>query len=765
MLWDMKVISMHNISSGHMKVILLLAVLTLTASIYAYLPQCDFILVDDKSYVVDNPDIRDFSSEGIQKIALSFFHEELPATLASFAIDYKLWGLDPGPYHVENIAFHLLNVLLVFFLIYLLFQRYEVALLTALFFGIHPYRVESVAWITERKDMLYAFFYLLGLISYIFYVRKKFKIHFLILALFFFSLSLMSKTAALVFPFVLFLIDYVENRKMTFQAFFEKAPFFFIVAIFLWIHRMVSFATSQIVYGESGLDLTSRIFMGFYAFSYYVLGSFVPYNFSLCYIYPDVKNMSGLPLIYYFSPIFVLCFLWGMDRLIKGSQEDRKKIVFGFLFFLCSIGLVLHLMPIGGVVVVAERYAYMAYLGLFFLASHLFVKFMENPRAGVRKIKVLLCFLLVGYVAFFSLATVQRCKVWKNSLLFLNEVIEKNPNWSSAYTFRATEKEWYGDNKGAAEDYEKSIQLASDRPELAFRAAEFYFQRAVFRRKLQDYPGAIADLTKAIELAPDLPAAYCERGAIREELGNHADAIVDFSKAIALNPNRSESYSGRGSVKASMQDLKGALLDYSMAIRLAPSRGLPYFDRGTLYLSQERFDEALDDFNQAVKLDPQIKGPYFNRAVCYFHKNEYAKAWEDIHEVQRTGEELPEQFLKELGSKMQEPKTDPLRVKGVLVFFVPRQLAQPMNRPKGFSVKKGMKFISMSEADTLIDFVLRQGRIVQGNGIWLVGADPKFYSEEDERTETGLRDSCQKKHIPLFEIKINNFSKGWKRLA
>ncbi|MFA5105227.1 MAG: tetratricopeptide repeat protein [Candidatus Margulisiibacteriota bacterium] len=740
------------------KVGLLLAVLALTAMIYSYLPSCGFIFMDDGSYITENTSIKNFTHAGIKKIALSFFNEELPVTLLSFAIDYKLWGLNPGPYHAENVILHLLNVLLVFFLIYLICQKYEVALLTALFFGIHPYRVESVAWIVERKDMLYAFFYLLGLISYIFYIRKKFKIHFLIFSLFFFSLSLMSKTAAIVFPFILFLIDYLENRKVTFQLFFEKAPFFFIVGIFLWIHSMVSLVSTQTAYEDAGLSFANRIFMGFYAFSYYVLGFFAPYSFSFTHLYPNANDMVGLPLVYYFSPIFVLLFLWGMDRLIKKSREDRKEIVFGFLFFIFSIGLVLHLVPIGGIAVVAERYTYMAYLGLFFVVSGLFVKFMATSGAGAIKIKSLLCILLAAYILFFSLATERRCRIWKNSLLLLNEVVEKNPGWASIYDLRAIEKEKNGDNQGAAEDFEKSIQLAPHRDDL-------YFDRGLFRKSRKDYRGAISDLSRAIKLRPDFFRAFVVRGTVYIELGDYPAAIVDYSKAIALNPNRSEPYLGRGVVKFRLHDPEGALLDYSMSIRLNPSFDLAYFNRGMVYLSQGRFNEALGDFSQALKIDPRMEGAYFNRAVCYFHKKEYTKAWKDIHKIQQMGGIVPEQFLKELGSKMQELEKYPSRVKGLSVFFVFRQIAQPLNLPRGFSMKEGSRVLSMPDADALVDFVLKQEKTVQENGIWLAGEDSKFYCEEDKRMEARLKDLCLKNNIPLFIKKDKDFPEGWRRFS
>jgi tetratricopeptide (TPR) repeat protein len=249
------------------------------------------------------------------------------------------------------------------------------------------------------------------------------------------------------------------------------------------------------------------------------------------------------------------------------------------------------------------------------------------------------------------------------------------------------------------------------------------------------------------------------------ETKNYPDALKDYSRAVAVNPNRGESYAGRGSAKSHLGDSEGALSDYTMALQLNPSLGSVYFDRGALYLDRGRFDEAFADFNQAVEKDPNMKGAYFNRAVCYFHKEQYAKAWEEIHQAQRMGEKLPEQFLKQLGSKMQEPKTDPLRAKGLSVFFAFREIAQAMDIPRGFSIKQGSKFLPVPDADALVGFFLKQEKTVQENGIWFLGEELSFYCDEDRLMELKLKSLCQMHGIPFFKTTNKDFPEGWKRVC
>ena len=187
---------------------------------------------DDEVYVINNENIREFSWEKIKYWFGAYHHGNYhPLTMVSYMWEYSISELNPSIYHINNYILHLLNTALVFFFIYKLTDKKEVAIIVATLFGVHPMHVESVAWISERKDLLYSVFYLSTLIVYLGYKHSPdWKKYLLLLVLF--VASLLSKSAAVVLPIVLLLIDYYQQRKLTIKLIIEKIPLFALSIVF-----------------------------------------------------------------------------------------------------------------------------------------------------------------------------------------------------------------------------------------------------------------------------------------------------------------------------------------------------------------------------------------------------------------------------------------------------------------------------------------------------------------------------------------------------
>ena len=172
---------------------------------------------DDAGYIIEYKPIQSLTWQNIKIIFTSYHQGNYhPLTILSYAFEQAIVGTKPFLYHLDNIILHLLNVALVFIFTRKLTNKLEIACITALLFGIHPLRVESVAWVSERKDVLYTFFFMLAGIKYIDYFQKaESKIKNLILSILFIILSLLSKPAAVCLPGVVILIDWFCGRKFT----------------------------------------------------------------------------------------------------------------------------------------------------------------------------------------------------------------------------------------------------------------------------------------------------------------------------------------------------------------------------------------------------------------------------------------------------------------------------------------------------------------------------------------------------------------------
>ncbi|HKB43192.1 MAG TPA: hypothetical protein VKC90_02345, partial [Chitinophagaceae bacterium] len=255
----------------------------LLIALIAFLPALKAGFVwDDKNYIQNNPGLHSINLKEIfSSYVLGNYH---PLTMLSLAIEYHFWGLNEAGYHIINVLLHLLNVILVFYAIFLLSNKTGVALIAALLFGIHPLHVESIAWASELKDLLYTFFFLASYIFYLKYIKSN-KNKFLFYALLLFMFSLLSKAMAVSLPLLLLLTDYFKGRKINMTILLEKLPFFILAVIFgvVAIHAQKS---SHSIQDINIFTFPQRIIFASYGFITYLLKLLVPSHLSAYYPYP-----------------------------------------------------------------------------------------------------------------------------------------------------------------------------------------------------------------------------------------------------------------------------------------------------------------------------------------------------------------------------------------------------------------------------------------------------------------------------------------------
>src|SRR6185503_16318220 len=262
-------------------------------------------------------------------------------------------------YHWLNLILHLANTALVFvFVRKLSGGRFWTTVVTSLFFGIHPMHVESVAWIAERKDVLYALFYLLGLIAYLRYVEKR-RPGWLAATWIAFALSIASKPAAVVFPLTLFAIDYFRRRPLRWGLVLEKVPFL-VVSVAMGILTVSAQSSVGAVAAPEQWTLVQKVLFACYGTVMYVVKLFVPFGLSAIYPYPTVKGAPLGPEFYVAAAVVMLVL-----PVILFLFRKNRAVMFGLAFFFINIVLVLQLFAIGQAVM-ADRYTYLPYIGLFF---------------------------------------------------------------------------------------------------------------------------------------------------------------------------------------------------------------------------------------------------------------------------------------------------------------------------------------------------------------------------------------------------------------
>ena len=289
--------------------------LIITALIYLPVKDYEFLYFDDDTYVTENKSITDISPQGIIQILFGKENNQHPRlTILSFAIDYAIDGLNPRVYHLHNLLLYLLGITVLFFFIQKLFRRYDFAVLLVLLFAVLSTHVESVAWISQRKDMLYFLFYFLSLLCYLKYIdNEKNSIVWIVCSFLFFFMSFHSKVAALTLFPTLFLIDYLRKRKITWKLLLDKTPF---ILLFLYFLIMFSFdngakdniePANQALTSSIFYSFKDKIYLASFSLIYYLKMFFYPHPIYLIHPYPEKEN--GLfPPEYYYS-FFILIVL------------------------------------------------------------------------------------------------------------------------------------------------------------------------------------------------------------------------------------------------------------------------------------------------------------------------------------------------------------------------------------------------------------------------------------------------------------------------
>lgn len=519
----------------------------------------DFLNWDDPQYVTENKMIMQWSWRNIETIFDSIYMGHYhPLTLLSYALEYRFLKLNPFAYHLTNLILHLMNGLLVFWLIWMLKGGVLTSLVVSLFFGIHPLHVESVAWISERKDLLCSFFFLGSLIVYLTYLKTRGR-RFYFLSLFLFLLSLLSKSMAVTLPLVLVLCDYRLNRKFDRKSLIEKIPFLVMAFIFVII---ASFAlrSSGMVDPKSSLSFFKNIFIMSEVLTSYFSKLILPIRLSC--IYPSIKGIGGVWSYVYLTTI--------IGFLIAGILLGRynKIITFGTLFFFITI------LPTLPVKIIADRYIYIPSIGIFFIAAEGFYWLYRSQLEPIKIVKPILAILLIGILGTFSFLTWERCQVWRDNISLWNDVLKNYPNIPVAYNNRGEAYLRRGDYDKAIFDYDQALRINPNYN----KAYNLYDNRGSAYLMKGDYERAIADYDQALRIRPNDANSHHNRGTAYLYKGDPEKAISDFNKALEINPGYAETYFNKALACEKIGHLKEAIEAYRGFIENVPPQYVTYIN-------------------------------------------------------------------------------------------------------------------------------------------------------------------------------------------
>jgi tetratricopeptide (TPR) repeat protein len=627
-------------------------ILAFTFLLYASSLQNGFVMFDDDRGILYNETIKDLSPEGIRTIFRSYsLGMYAPVAGLVYAVVYQLGGLAPFAYHLAAVLFHLLNVALIFFLFQRLTQKRETALPVALLFGIHPFQVEPVSWAAAMSTPLFTSFYLGSVLTYLkFQDQRKWALYGVSLALC--VLAILTKSAAVTLPALLILLDYFQERQfLSSKMLLEKVPYFLLAISFGWLTFVSRDAELHgVAVVNEKFSLFDRFFMVSHTLIFYVVKMIFPLQLSLNY--PFDKTGGTWPLTYYLAPLSVLAIAFFVFK----AKKYRRELIFGFLFFLIPLSVMLPFITVGTFELRSDRYNYLSCAGIFFLAALAWQHFSAN-----KQWKTLANALLIAFVAGFSIATFARTKVWKSGETLFADLAAKAPDQPLAQFNQGMLHLNAGRNAEALGFFNKALQLDPNHKRSYEKRGQTYlnlgqFEKAVadleyalrfdasnvlvFHRLGQAYSGlgntakAIEAYNKAIELEPNSSDWYYVRGLEYHNTGQTELALADYDRVLQINPQHAETLTNRGNIHAMQQRFRQALEDYSKALSINPKLSNTWCNRGGVFLQMNEPQKALEDFNQSISLDPNYAKAYIGRAATYNALNQPDKAQQDLQKAQ-----------------------------------------------------------------------------------------------------------------------------------
>jgi tetratricopeptide (TPR) repeat protein len=551
----------------------------LTAWAFAPVLKTDFQVFDESAELFLNVHVNSGISWQNLRWALSSleYSNWYPLTWISHMLDYTLFGAHPLGHHLTNVLFHATNGVLLFLALKKMTGALWRSLIVAALFALHPLRVESVAWVSERKDVLSAFFGLLALWMYACHARKpevgsrksetnpnpQTSSSFLLapfywLSLLFFAFGLMSKSMLVTFPFVLLLLDFwpLQRFKVHGSGFrvqslvMEKAPFFLLV-----VPVSIAVYIAQKGGGQFllRLPLSFRLETALMGYARYLGKMFWPANFSVLYPYPDYWPASQL--------LFAAALIVGMTVLAFALRRQRPYLLVGWLWYLGTLAPVIGFIPLGAQSM-SNRYTYIPMIGILLLV----VWAVDDLSKGWRGRNLLMTTVVAVILGVCVSRTRGEIVYWKNSETLWSRAVAVTKNNFMAH-------------------YCLGLVLSRTNPD-----------------------GALAEYQKSVDAYPDYADAQREFGLLLGKRGRFSDAAVHFKKAAQLDPQNSWTYHDLGLVSLKTGRASDAVPPFLKAIEVEPQRASYKDDLDALLFSSDTEAGVVSNFLATARSDPASFG-------------------------------------------------------------------------------------------------------------------------------------------------------------
>ena len=632
---------------------LVIPVLVFMITVLAFLPtlQNGFVNWDDDSHLLDNPHYRGLGWEQLKwMFTTCHMGSCMPLNYVTYGLDYILWGMNPVGYHLTSLLIHAANAVVFYFLSQRLLSltvassvvssRLPIRLaagFSALFFSLHPLQVEVVAWATGREIAIAGFFFILTLLCYLRAVEKESTGSslwgWMVVAWFFYALSLLGKEVALTLPFALLALDVYPLRRLKggptewFQPqvrriWWEKMPFL-LVALTAAVKAVLAKGQSGTIYTLENYGLLPRFAQVLYSLAFYPWKTLVPIGLSPLYPLHPFTGFWNLPLLMSGAFVFLLTAVLFVVRH-RWLAGLTAWVFYGVL-----------LIPVSGVVAfgpyaVADRFSYLPSLGWAISAgAGLFCcwQLWASGRISVRTLVLsqsLAGLLLVG----LGTLTWYQTQIWHNSETLWRHALALDEKSSFAHNNLGLAMAERGAFAEAINEFRRAVEIDPAFVEAQTNLGNFLAQQGSPEE-------AISHLQQALAIDPTFANAHNTLGNILASRGETDKAIEHFRKALQTNPKSAMAYYNLGRVLAKRGDLEEAVEVYRKAVEINPLDPDAHNNLGLLLASRGNLDQAIEQFREALRVNPRYAKAYFNLGKIFVQQDRFEDAVQNFQQALR----------------------------------------------------------------------------------------------------------------------------------
>ncbi|MHC4458200.1 MAG: tetratricopeptide repeat protein [Planctomycetota bacterium] len=546
-----------------------------------------FLNFDDPTYVTDNVYVKDgLTARGLQW-AFSLGDKEKtywhPLSWLSHMLDVQLHGLASGRHLLTNVFIHICNAFLLFYVLRRMTGARWPSVLVALLFALHPLNVEAVAWVTERKSVLSAFFWMLSLLAYHIYTTRPGSGRYL-LVLSSFSLGLMAKPMLVTLPLVFLLLDYwplgrlrpekTGGKRLVSRILhltMEKIPFLLLSAVSIFVSALSLHRHDNFI-SLTAVPLDVRIGNAFVSYVGYIKKMILPYDLSVYYPYPKM-----IPLWQLAGAVIILA---GMTLAVIRHYRMKPYLLVGWLWYLGTLVPVLGLVQAGLWPAMADRFVYVAMIGLWIMIAWGAYEFVSQIRYKTPAV-------VVSAAVILSLMAATGLQVghWKNSTVLFEQALQADGNNALAHN-----------NLGVA------------------------------LRKQGRIGDAIVHYDTALRLKPDYPAAHHNLGLALMRVGQIDEAVAHFRQALNLKSDFGIAHKSLQTALAARRAMTEKIAEILTALERTPENHDLHYQLGNLYDRTGDRAKAIDHYHKAVKIRPDFSQALNNLAIGYAINGDYDKA-------------------------------------------------------------------------------------------------------------------------------------------